>query len=431
MYIGIGTMILIRSSSADRSVLDATDPVRRITQRSAGAAAAVGPTRGASPSGRGLGERSRRSAGGRAPSRSSSAAARATASASRSACSDAAVRDCRDPDEVKQLFTAPPEVLHPGRGRAHPRADRRAELGDPARRGRPPVAAQADAARLPRRADAAPHRPDGEVAEREVGGWPRDEPSALHPRLQALTLEVILRAVFGLDPGARLDGLRERLTEILELGAMPARCSRSLQRGRGAGAASCGCRDETDALLFELIDERRAETDGDSATTCSRCCSRRATRTARRCPTQELRDELMTLLVAGHETTASELAWAFERLARAPAWLARLAEEIDAGDGDAYLTATIQETLRRRPVLPNAAPRLVKQPVEIGGWTYPDGRLPGRQRLPDPPRPGDLPRPVRVPARALPRRAAGHLHLDPVRRRPPPLPRRELRACSR
>ena len=87
----------------------------------------------------------------------------------------------------------------------------------------------------------------------------------------------------------------------------------------------------------------------------------------------ELRDELMTLLVAGHETTASELAWGFVRLTRAPDVLARLVAEIDADDGDEYLTATIQETLRRRPVLPNTAPRLVKQPVNIGGWDYPTG----------------------------------------------------------
>ena len=87
----------------------------------------------------------------------------------------------------------------------------------------------------------------------------------------------------------------------------------------------------------------------------------------------ELRDELMTLLVAGHETTASELAWAFERLARTPDVLARLTEEIDAGDDDAYVTATVHETLRRRPVLPNAAPRLVMEPVEIGGWRYEPG----------------------------------------------------------
>jgi cytochrome P450 len=87
----------------------------------------------------------------------------------------------------------------------------------------------------------------------------------------------------------------------------------------------------------------------------------------------ELRDELMTLLVAGHETTASELAWAFERLARTPEVLARLTDEIDSGDDDAYVTATVYETLRRRPVLPNAAPRLVMEPVEIGGWHYEAG----------------------------------------------------------
>jgi hypothetical protein len=87
---------------------------------------------------------------------------------------------------------------------------------------------------------------------------------------------------------------------------------------------------------------------------------------------QELRDELMTLLVAGHETTATSLSWAFERLTREPAVLERLVEEIDAGDED-YLTATIQETLRRRPVLPNTAPRLVKKPIEVGDWRYQPG----------------------------------------------------------
>ena len=71
---------------------------------------------------------------------------------------------------------------------------------------------------------------------------------------------------------------------------------------------------------------------------------------------QELRDELMTLLVAGHETTASELAWAFERLARTPAVLRRLTDEIDRDGDDAYVTATVQETLRRRPGAPERRP---------------------------------------------------------------------------
>lgn len=89
---------------------------------------------------------------------------------------------------------------------------------------------------------------------------------------------------------------------------------------------------------------------------------------------QELRDELVTALVAGHETTASQLAWGFEQLARTPRVLARLTGELDRDpDDDAYLTATIQELMRRRPVLMNAEPRLVKRRVEIGGVAYPPG----------------------------------------------------------
>jgi cytochrome P450 len=83
---------------------------------------------------------------------------------------------------------------------------------------------------------------------------------------------------------------------------------------------------------------------------------------------KELRDELMTLLVAGHETTASSLAFGMNMLSRHP----HVVEELRREDDD-YMQATIQEILRARPVLPNAAPRLVKEPVEIGGWHYEPG----------------------------------------------------------
>ena len=88
---------------------------------------------------------------------------------------------------------------------------------------------------------------------------------------------------------------------------------------------------------------------------------------------QELRDELMTALVAGHETTASQLAWAFVRLAREPGVMQRLTAELDADAEDEYLTAPINEILRLKPVLPNAEPRLVKQPVRIGDFEYAPG----------------------------------------------------------
>jgi cytochrome P450 len=214
-----------------------------------------------------------------------------------------------------------------------------------------------------------------EVTEEELARWPRDEPLPLHPRLQALTLEIILRAVFGLQAGARLDALRDRLTRILEFGSRPASMLPVLQRGRTWREFERR-RAEADAVIYETIDERRGAHNGDGGSygddVMAMLLEARHEDGSPMSPV-ELRDELMTLLVAGHETTASELAWAFERLARTPAVTARLVEELDSGGGDAYLTATVQETLRHRPVLPNAAPRLTMEPVEIGGWTYPEG----------------------------------------------------------
>jgi cytochrome P450 len=275
-----------------------------------------------------------------------------------------------DPDEVKQVFTAPPAVLHPGEG---------ARILEPVV-GQNSVILLDEGAHLSQRKLMLPafhgekmQRLTGlmeEVTEREVARWPRGDATPLHPRLQALTLEVILRAVFGLDPGPRLDGLRNGLTRVLEFGGDPASVFPLLRRGP-RWRRFLDLRRETDALLFELIDERRSE-DGDRDDVLSMLLAARH-EDGSPMSDAELRDELMTLLVAGHETTASQLAWAFERLGRSPEVLDSLTEEIDAGDDDAYITATVQETLRHRPVLANAAPRLVMSPVEIGGWKYPAG----------------------------------------------------------
>jgi cytochrome P450 len=214
-----------------------------------------------------------------------------------------------------------------------------------------------------------------EVAERDVASWPRDRPISLHPRLQALTLEIILRAVFGLEPGPRLDTLRARLTEILDLGSRPATLLPPLQielRGRGPWAGFERLRADVDESIYELIAERRAGPEGGDDVLALLLEARHAD--GEPMSDLELRDELMTLLVAGHETTASQLAWALAQLARAPEVTARLEDEIDGDGGDgAYLEATIREALRSRPVLPNVQPRLVKQPTEVGGWTYPPG----------------------------------------------------------
>ena len=275
-----------------------------------------------------------------------------------------------DPAQVKEVFTADPSVLHPGEG---------ARILEPLV-GKNSVILLDEGEHLSQRKLMLPSfhgekmqrltTTMQEVAEQEAASWPTGQPIELHRRFQALTLEVILRAVFGLDAGPQLDGLRRRLNEMLAVTSKPATLIPFLQRGKEWRQFE-RTRAEADATIFELIDRRRAEDEERDDILSMLVAARHEDGSPM--SRQELRDELMTLLVAGHETTASELAWAFERLARTPEVVSRLHEEIDADDGDAYVTATVQETLRRRPVLPNSAPRLVKEPVEIGGWTYPPG----------------------------------------------------------
>ncbi len=284
-----------------------------------------------------------------------------------------------DPDEIKQVFTAPADVLHPGEG---------ARVLAPVV-GLNSVILLDEDAHMEQRKLMLPAFHGGRVArlgdlvaavaEREVDGWPEESAAQLHPLLQRLTLEVVLRAVFGLDPGPRLDALRERLSAMLAFGdrfisLIPpqpgGRAEKVLERV-GPFAAFARLQREADGLLLELIDERRAGGEQRDDVLAMLLEARHGDGSPM--SDQELRDELMTLLVAGHETTASALAWAFERLSRHPAALAELEAEIRAGEEDAYLTATIYETLRRRPVLPNVAPRLVMRPVEIGGRSYPTG----------------------------------------------------------
>jgi cytochrome P450 len=283
-----------------------------------------------------------------------------------------------DPGEIEKVFKAPPDVLHPGEGARvleplvgknsvilldEDRHIEQRKLMLPAFHGE----------RMARLAGLM-----ADVADREVASWPTEGAIPLQPRMQNLTLEIILRAVFGLDPGPRLDALREKLSELLAFGDRPitlvpispeSRLGSVLQR-LGPIADFFQLQKEIDALMFELIDERRAG-NGERDDVLAMWLEARH-EDGSPMSAQELRDELMTMLVAGHETTASSLAWGFERLARSPRVLTKLVESLDSDD-DSYLLATVQETLRRRPVLPNVEPRLVKRPFEVGGWTYPEG----------------------------------------------------------
>jgi cytochrome P450 len=280
-----------------------------------------------------------------------------------------------DPDEIRELFMAPPDVLHPGEG---------ARVLEPLI-GKNSVILLDEGPHLEQRKLMLPafHGEKmkrlvalmSELAHREVDSWPLERPVALHGPLQRLTLEIIMRAVFGLEQGARLDQLRDLLTEVLvfsesPLSVLPAlrRVSRWLPTQRRFDEVSA----QTDVLIHELIEERRAEANEERDDVLAMLLRARHEDGSPMSP-QELRDELMTALVAGHETTASQLAWAFERLSREPRVVRLIADELDEGATDEYLTATINEVLRHRPVLPNAEPRLTKKPVTLGGFTYPPG----------------------------------------------------------
>jgi cytochrome P450 len=285
-----------------------------------------------------------------------------------------------DPDEIKAIFQAPPDVLHPGEG---------AHILEPVVGPNSVILLDEDAHMQQRKLLLPAFHGEkmqalsgamAELAEREIDSWPLDEPLWLHPRLQRLTMEVILRTVFGLQGGERLERLRELLTEILAFGDSPVSLLPPAQRllsglGLFVGRFASFERHsrQADELIFELIDERR-RADGAGDDVLALLLSARHS-DGSPMSAQELRDELITALVAGHETTASQLAWAVERLARESAAQRRLRDEIDSGEDESYLTATINEILRHRPVVPNAEPRLVKQPIAIGDISYQPGAV--------------------------------------------------------
>ena len=283
-----------------------------------------------------------------------------------------------DPDEIKEVFTAPPDVLHPGEG---------ARVLEPVVGANSVILLDEDThlrqrkLLLPAFHGERMQRLTGlmtEITEREVAAWPRGKAVQLHPRLQRLTLEIILRAVFGLEQGTQLDELRDVLTRVLAFAESPLSVMPAIGRYLGWAIPSLRRFDallaRADRMIFEVVEERRGATGAnDSGDDVLAMLLGARHEDESPMSDQEIRDELMTALVAGHETTASELAWAFERLAREPAVVARLAGELEAGESDEYLSATVTEILRLRHVLPTAEPRLTKKPVEIGGFRYPPG----------------------------------------------------------
>jgi len=212
------------------------------------------------------------------------------------------------------------------------------------------------------------------AAERAIAQWPRGRRFDVLPSMQAITLEVILRAVFGVTEPERVKELSEPLRGVLDVVASRRRVLALMLTSGRMGARSpwtrfVESRRRADELLHAEIRARRADpTERDDVL--SMLLAARD-EDGRALSDEELRDELMTLLVAGHETTATALAWTLERLARHPDALAGVVAEQRAG-GSELLEATIKETLRLRPVVP-AVVRQLQAPMTFGGWDLPAG----------------------------------------------------------
>jgi cytochrome P450 family 135 len=215
-----------------------------------------------------------------------------------------------------------------------------------------------------------------DVAGREVARWRPGARFALRDRMRALTFEVIARAVFGVEQATRIEQLRLALTRVIDLqwvGLLPPVLQRDLGPRSPWGAMQARLR-AADALLYEEIARRRDAPDLDARTDVLSLLLRARDEDGAPLTDRELRDELMTMLLAGHETTATGLAFAFDLLLHEPAALARLRDELAGGNGagDAYLDAVVTETLRVRPII-DANQRKLTRPRTVAGWELPAG----------------------------------------------------------
>jgi len=215
-----------------------------------------------------------------------------------------------------------------------------------------------------------------EITLREMESWPVGEPFALRPHTQRITLAVIMRAVFGVHDEQRLTSFG-RLIEEFSRRVNAVIAFPFLRRDLGRfspWARFLRAREAMDEFIYEEIALRRAEVaaaEGEHGDVLSLLLEARHDDGNQQLGEEELRDELVTVLGAGHETTATGLAWAMERLLRNPEALGRLRESIAAGEDD-YLDATIKETLRTRPVIVDVARKLTA-PASIAGYELPAG----------------------------------------------------------
>jgi cytochrome P450 len=205
-----------------------------------------------------------------------------------------------------------------------------------------------------------------EVAEAHIEGWPRGEPFALLPKIQAITLELIMKVAFGEgEEPARIERLATEMMGLIA--ASQSRLAQLPWMGYDFGRFSpmgmfMRVRRRVDDLIFEEIRRRRARGGLDERHDVFSMLLQTDM------ADEDLRDELMTILLAGHETTTTALAWAFERLLRHPGTYERLRSD------DQWSEAVINETLRLRPPIPIVG-RAVKQDFQLDGYTIPAGEM--------------------------------------------------------
>lgn len=210
--------------------------------------------------------------------------------------------------------------------------------------------------------------------EADLDTWPVGRAFPLRPHLQTIALEIILRNVIGVSDSTRFDRLRELLPKLLDFG-LPAMLlilafpkwleAKWMQQHR-----ALRIRPEVNRLLLEEIQAHRQNPTGRNDILSHLVSA--VDENGRRLSDAELLDQLITLLLAGHETTATALSWVFERLTRHPEAMGRLCAEIEAGEGEEYLEAVINESLRLRPVVANIG-RYVGASVGLGPYRLPEG----------------------------------------------------------
>ncbi|MFL5780691.1 MAG: cytochrome P450 [Thermoleophilaceae bacterium] len=216
-----------------------------------------------------------------------------------------------------------------------------------------------------------------DATDREIDRWPVGEPFEVLPSMQALTLDVIMRAVFGVAEGQRYDDLRHALREMLSpisrpVGMMVLTMSLSRWRGNDTVRRFEELRERVDELIFDEIARRREVPDLEEREDVFSTLLLARDEDGQPMTDQEVRDELVTLLVAGHETTATALAWTFDLLLHNDRVLTKLSASLEAGD-DEYLDAVTKESLRIRPVIPGIGRKVRGEPFELGDYTIPPG----------------------------------------------------------